>query len=53
MKNSSIGWTDHTMNFARGCTRVSEGCKNCFIQRRTHDPFHGPKKTTTGNCATL
>lgn len=30
---SSIEWTDFTWNPARGCTRVSEGCKNCYMQR--------------------
>ncbi len=30
MKNSQIQWTDHTYSPWWGCTRVSEGCKNCY-----------------------
>lgn len=29
-KNSAIEWTHHTMNPWRGCTKVSDGCKNCY-----------------------
>ena len=46
MKNTLIGWCDHTINFWRGCNRVSEGCRHCYIQRRNKDPFHGPVRTT-------
>jgi len=31
--NSHIEWTDATLNFATGCTKVSEGCRNCYIDR--------------------
>lgn len=30
---SNIGWTDTTLNIASGCTRVSDGCLNCYIDR--------------------
>ncbi|HEX2864753.1 MAG TPA: DUF5131 family protein, partial [Deinococcales bacterium] len=30
MKNSRIAWTDHTWNPWIGCTKVSEGCRNCY-----------------------
>ena len=33
VKRSSIGWTDYTggpANFVYGCTRISEGCANCY-----------------------
>lgn len=30
---SSIEWTDATWNPIRGCSRVSEGCKNCYAER--------------------
>ncbi|MBP6818293.1 MAG: phage Gp37/Gp68 family protein [Ferrovibrio sp.] len=30
--NSSIEWTDATWNPVRGCTRVSEGCRNCYAE---------------------
>jgi len=33
MKNSKIGWTDHTWNVARGCHRITEECKFCYMYR--------------------
>lgn len=30
---SNIGWTDATWNPVTGCTRVSEGCEHCYIDR--------------------
>ncbi len=30
---SSIEWTDATWNPVRGCSRVSEGCRNCYAAR--------------------
>jgi protein gp37 len=44
---SSIEWTDATWNPVRGCTRISDGCRNCYaegIAARFSDPgqpFHG------------
>jgi protein gp37 len=41
-KDSAIEWTDATWNPWMGCTKVSEGCKNCYMfreqQRYGHDP---------------
>lgn len=31
-KDSAIEWTSHTFNPWRGCTKVSEGCKNCYAE---------------------
>lgn len=31
-KDSGIQWTHHTFNPWRGCTKVSEGCKNCYAE---------------------
>lgn len=30
---TSIGWCDATVNFWHGCTKVSEGCKFCYMFR--------------------
>lgn len=32
-RDTGISWTDHTQNFWRGCTKVSSGCKNCYMFR--------------------
>ena len=31
--NTSIQWTDHTINFWTGCKKVSPGCKYCYMYR--------------------
>lgn len=31
-ENSNISWTTHTFNPVRGCTKVSDGCKNCYAE---------------------
>lgn len=44
---SKIEWTDATWNPLRGCSRVSEGCRNCYaevVARR----FAGPGKPYEG-----
>ena len=30
---TNIQWIDATWNIARGCTKVSEGCKYCYMMR--------------------
>ena len=30
---TKIEWTDETWNPVRGCTRISEGCRNCYAER--------------------
>ncbi|MBY6277267.1 DUF5131 family protein [Symbiobacterium thermophilum] len=36
-----IEWTDATWNPIRGCSRVSEGCRNCYAERMAAR-FSGP-----------
>lgn len=33
MENTSIEWADNTINFYVGCSKVSEGCANCYMFR--------------------
>ena len=33
MNKTVISWTDATWNPTHGCTRVSEGCRNCYAER--------------------
>jgi protein gp37 len=32
-QNSKIEWTDHTVNFWHGCTKVHAGCDNCYAEK--------------------
>ncbi len=36
-QHSSIQWTDATWNIARGCTKVDEDCKFCYMYRDSFD----------------
>jgi len=38
-KNSNISWTDHTWNGWIGCTKVSEGCANCYAAVQDRNRF--------------
>ena len=38
---TGIEWTDATWNPIRGCTRVSEGCRNCYAET-VAGRFSGP-----------
>jgi len=44
---SSIEWTQMTWNPVRGCTRVSEGCRNCYAERLA-TRFAGPGQAYEG-----
>lgn len=39
--NTNIQWTDATWNPVRGCSRVSEGCRNCYAEK-VAARFSGP-----------
>src|SRR5262245_22153710 len=47
MADTSIEWTDKTWNPIRGCTRVSEGCRNCYAERVAMR-FSGPAQPYEG-----
>lgn len=36
-QNTAIQWTDATWNIARGCTKVDEDCKYCYMYRDSMD----------------
>lgn len=40
-RDNGIAWTDQTWNPIRGCSRVSEGCRNCYAERVARR-FSGP-----------
>lgn len=44
---TDIEWTDKTWNPIRGCTRVSEGCRNCYAERIAAR-FSGPGQPYAG-----
>lgn len=47
---TKIEWTDASWNPIRGCTRVSEGCRNCYAEfaaarfSKAGQPYHGLAK---------
>ena len=41
MRTTKIEWTDHTFNPWIGCTKVSEGCQNCYAANFDHRNLHG------------
>lgn len=43
---SLISWTDATWSPVSGCTRISEGCANCYIERTP--PFRMAKRRFDG-----
>jgi protein gp37 len=47
-QGSKIEWTDATWNPVRGCTRVSEGCRNCYAERMAARQLPGHNSPTTG-----
>lgn len=38
---TKIEWTDETWNPVTGCTKVSQGCKNCYAERLAPKVFAG------------
>lgn len=48
-RKSKIEWTDATWNPVTGCTKISEGCKNCYAERIAKR-FWGDRKFTDVQC---
>lgn len=49
-RGGGISWTDQTWNPIRGCTRVSEGCRNCYAETIAAR-FSGPGQPYEGLAA--
>lgn len=46
-EKSAIQWTEATWNIARGCTKVDEDCKYCYMYRESMDSTrYNPLKVT-------
>ncbi len=43
---TKIEWTDETWNPTRGCSRVSEGCRNCYAERMAARNLPGNRSPT-------
>lgn len=41
--STKIEWCEETWNFLRGCSKVSEGCQNCYALEFTVRHAHNPK----------
>lgn len=41
MGETSIEWTDKVWNPVTGCSKVSQGCKNCYAERIFQRPYPG------------
>lgn len=44
MAKTSIEWSDYVWNPTTGCTKVSQGCKNCYAEKMSKRLFHMGKK---------
>lgn len=53
MKNTAIEWADNTINFFVGCTKVSEGCANCYMYRLENRWGRDPSKVRKTNWFTI
>ena len=47
--NTKIEWCDRTWNVTTGCTKVSEGCRNCYAERIAQR-FWGERKFSDVQC---
>jgi protein gp37 len=51
MMPTSISWTDETWNPITGCSRVSDGCRNCYAERLSLKNGWSKKPWTAQNAA--
>lgn len=51
LAETDIRWTDRTWNPVHGCSKTSEGCKNCYAERVSHRFEHTETAWTVDNAA--
>lgn len=51
--DTAIEWTDHTWNPWQGCTKVSEGCRNCYMFRDKRRYGQDPRQVVRSRPATF
>lgn len=49
MTKTKIEWADRVWNPVTGCTKISQGCKNCYAERMANR-FWGERKFTDVQC---
>lgn len=49
MAKTTIDWCDYVWNPVTGCSKVSEGCRNCYAEKIAHR-FWGERKFTEVQC---
>lgn len=52
-QNTKIQWTDATVNFWTGCTKVSSGCKYCYMYRGKEQYKKDPTKVVKTSMSTI
>lgn len=52
-KNTSIQWSDHSWNWNYGCSKVSTGCKSCYMFTWAARSGRDPEKVTKAAPATF
>jgi protein gp37 len=50
-ENSKIEWTDATWNPVAGCSKVSQGCKNCYPISHAHRMSSNPNSKISAKYA--
>ncbi len=54
MRTTKIEWTESTWNPTTGCSKISEGCRNCYAERMTKRlQAMGLEKYQNGFCLTM
>lgn len=48
-RSTAISWTQHTWNPIHGCSKISEGCRNCYAERISLERGLTSKPWTSAN----